>query len=268
MTLLSRALRHLSILHQDLRYTARTLSHSRGFAFTAVLVTALGVGANTAALSVADFVLFRPLPYADAERLWRLCEGPRQGAGWGCMNQLSPASYRDFKQGTTSFESMGVFTGMAANLVGAGEPHRLQGAWVTPELLPMLGVPPVLGRVFDSTSAGGADENTVVLGYELWQSRFGRDPGVLGRTVNLNGVAYEVIGVMPPRFHFTSREVQVWAPLQLQPQDFEDRCNSYLDGVVRLKPGVTEERARADLLAVAYRIAEQFPETNFEMGVS
>src|SRR5688572_4899109 len=187
MTRLFNALaRHSSILRQDLRYTARTLSHSRGFAFTAVLITALGVGANTAALSVADFVLFRPLPYAEPETLWRLCEGPRQGAGWGCMNQLSPANYRDFQSSTTSFESMGVFTGMAANLVGAGEPHRLQGARVTPELLPMLGVAPVLGRVFDSTNAGVPDANTVVLGHGLWQSRFARDPGVLGRTVNLN----------------------------------------------------------------------------------
>src|SRR5687768_13875922 len=117
MTRIIRALTaHLSILRQDLRYTARTLRHSRGFAFTAVLVTALGVGANTAALSVADFVLFRPLPFAEPERLMRLCEGPRTGGGWGCMNQLSPANYRDFKTGTTSFEAMGVYTGSATNL--------------------------------------------------------------------------------------------------------------------------------------------------------
>ena len=259
---------HLSILRQDLHYTARTLSHSRGFAFTAVLITALGVGANTAALSVADFVLFRPLPYADADRLWRLCEGPRTGAGWGCMNQLSPANYLDFRKSTTSFESMGVYTGIATNLVGAGEPQRVPGARVTPELLPMLGVPPVIGRLFDSTNAGVADANTVVLGHELWQSRFGGDPGVLGRTVNLNGVAYQVIGVMPPRFHFPNRDVQVWTPLLFTAADLADRGNSFVDGVVRLKPGVSPERARADLMAVAYRLADQFPETNYEMGIS
>jgi putative ABC transport system permease protein len=269
MTRLFRGLAvHLSILRQDLHYTARTLSHSRGFAFTAVLVTALGVGANTAALSVADFVLFRPLPYRDSESLWRLCEGPREGAGWGCMNQLSPANYRDFKAGTTSFESMGVFTGGAANLVGAGEPQRVQGARVTPELLPMLGVRPVLGRVFDSTNAGEVDANTVVLSHGLWQSRFARDPGVLGRTVNLDGLAYTVIGVMPAGFHFPSREVQVWTPLLFQADDFEDRGNSYVDGVVRLKPGVNEARARADLMAVAFRLADQFPESNYQMGIS
>ena len=259
---------HLAILRQDLRYTARTLRHSRGFAFTAVLVTALGVGANTAALSVADFVLFRPLPFAEPERLMRLCEGPRTGGGWGCMNQLSPANYRDFKAGTTSFEAMGVYTGASTNLVGAGEPQRLAMTRVSPELIPLLGVAPMLGRVFDSTTAGEGDARTVILSYPLWQSQFGRDPAVLGRTVNLNGSSYQVIGVMPPDFHFPSRDVQLWSPLVLRPQDFEDRSNSYLDGVVRLKRGVTVERARADLMAVAYRLADEFPDTNYEMGIS
>jgi predicted permease len=259
---------HAAILGQDLRYTARTLAHSRGFAVTAVLITALGVGANTAALSVADFVLFRPLPFAEPERLMRLCEGPRTGAGWGCMNQLSPANYRDFKTGTTSFEAMGVYTGTATNLVGAGEPQRLAMTLVSPELLPLLGVAPIMGRVFDSTAAGEADERTVVLSYSLWESQFARDRSVIGRTVNLNGASYQVIGVMPPAFHFPNRDVQLWSPLILRPGDFDDRGNSYLDGVVRLRRGVSEATARADLMAVAYRLANDFPDTNFEMGIS
>ena len=96
---------HWAMLVQDLRYTARTLNRSRGFALTAVLVTALGVGANTAAFSVADFVLLRPLPFPEPDSIVRLCEGPRTGAGWGCMNQLSPANYRDFKALNASFET-------------------------------------------------------------------------------------------------------------------------------------------------------------------
>src|SRR5688500_19598667 len=155
MTRLFNALaRHSSILRQDLRYTARTLSHARGFAFTAILVTALGVGANTAALSVADFVLFRPLPFPESERLWRLCEGPRAGGGWGCMNQLSPANYRDFKSQTSSFEGMGAFSRTAVNMVGGGEPQRLSGASVTPEVLPLLGIGPILASVCDAEHGG------------------------------------------------------------------------------------------------------------------
>ena len=109
-----------STLHRPAR-----CNRARGFALTAILVTALGVGANTAAFSVADFVLLRPLPFADPDALVRLCEGPRTGGGWGCMNELSPANYRDFKALSSSFEAMGAFTGSAVNLVGIGEPRRL-----------------------------------------------------------------------------------------------------------------------------------------------
>src|ERR671914_2797922 len=137
---------HWAILVQDLRYTARTLNASRGFAMAAVLVTALGVGANTATFSVADFVLVRPLPFRDPDALVRLCEGPRTGGGWGCNNQLSPANYRDFKSMSASFQAMGAFAGDAVNLVGGGEPRRLAIAPVTSEVLPLLGVPPQLGR--------------------------------------------------------------------------------------------------------------------------
>src|SRR5919107_3417906 len=136
---------HWDILKQDLRYTARTLSRARGFAATVILVTAIGVGANTAAVSVADFVLLRPLPFPAADALVHVCEGPREGGGWGCMNQLSPANYRDLKTMSHSFEDMGVFTGGAVNLVGGAEPRRLPITQVTPEVLPVLGVRPAFG---------------------------------------------------------------------------------------------------------------------------
>src|SRR5262249_44737889 len=149
---------------------------------TAILVTALGVGANTAAFAVADFVLLRPLPYANPDRLTGLCEGPRTGGGWGCMNQLSPANYRDLKTMTSSFQAMGAFAGDAVNLVGAAEPRRIALARITPDVLPLLGVQPILGRPFDTRDD---DRNAVVMSYGLWQSQFGGDPSVLGRTVRL-----------------------------------------------------------------------------------
>jgi hypothetical protein len=136
----------------------RSLRRARGFAFGAIAVIAIGVGANTAAFSVADFVLFRPLAFPDPNALVRLCWGPRTGGGWGCMNQLSPANYRDYKNMTSSFQAMGAYFGNAVNLVGSGEPQRISGAQVTSEVLPLLGVAPLLGRVFDSTSGGAADE--------------------------------------------------------------------------------------------------------------
>ena len=174
---------HWDILKQDLRYTVRTLNRSRGFTLTAVLVTALGVGANTAAFSVADFVLLRPLPFPDPEALVRLCEGPRTGGGWGCMNQLSPANYRDLKNMSSSFQDMGAFASDAVNLVGGSEPRRLAITPVTPEVLPLLGVKPALGRVFESTN----DIGSVVVSDGLWRSQFGGDLGILGRKFTLNG---------------------------------------------------------------------------------
>lgn len=256
---------HWDILQQDLRYTARTLNRARGFALTAILVTALGVGANTAAFSVADFVLLRPLPFPDPDALVRLCEGPRTGGGWGCMNELSPANYRDFKSMSSSFEEIGAFTSDAVNLVGVGEPRRLVITPVTPEVLPLLGVRPVLGRVFGSRSD---DISAAVISYGLWQSQFGGSTGVLGRKVNLNGAPYTIIGVTPPAFYFPSRDVQMWTLLTFREEDFANRTNTYIQAVARLNQGVTFEQARAELSLLADRLGRDYPETNSETGVS
>ena len=256
---------HWDILKQDLRYTYRTLNRSRAFALTAIVVTALGVGANTAAFSVADFVLLRALPFADPDALVRLCEGPRTGGGWGCMNELSPANYRDFKALSSSFEAMGAFTGGAVNLVGVGEPRRLAITPVTTDVLPLLGVTPVIGRVFEAREE---DRSAVVISYGLWQSQFGADPSVLGQTVHLDGVPHTIIGVMPRAFYFPAREVQLWTALTFQDEDYADRTNSYIHAVARLKPSVTFEQARADLEVIAGRLARDYPDTNAETGIS
>jgi predicted permease len=257
---------HWDILKQDLRYTARTLTRARGFALTAILVTAIGVGANTAAVSVADLVLLRPLPFPAADALVQVCEGPREGGGWGCMNQLSPANYRDLKTMSRSFEAMGVFTGGAVNLVGGAEPRRLPITQVTPEVLPVLGVHPIIGRTFDAHSP--SDINAIVIGYGLWQSQFGGNPGVLGQKVNLDGAPYTIIGVMPRGFYFPAREAQLWTYLNLRAEDFADRTNSFVIAVGRLKPGVTFEQARTELSMLAEQLGRQYPDTNAETGVS
>ena len=250
---------------QDLRYTARTLNRARGFALTAILITALGVGANTAAFSVADFVLLRSLPFPDPDTLVRLCEGPRTGGGWGCMNQLSPANYRDLKAMSSSFEDMGAFANDSVNLVGGEQPRRLEITPVTPEVLPLLGVKPALGRVFEP---GDEDASAVVISHGLWQSQFGGDPAVLGRTINLNGAPYTIIGVMPPTFYFPSRDKQLWTALTLRAENFDNRNNNYIEAVGRLKPGVTFEQARTELVLLAARLARDYPQTNAETSVS
>jgi predicted permease len=263
---------HWELLVQDLRYTARTLNGSRGFAIAAILVTALGVGANTATFSVADFALFRPLPYRNPEQLVRLCEGPKEGGGWGCMNQLSPANYRDVENSaTTAFESWGAFVGSAVNLVGKGEPVRIPGVQVTPGLLPLLGVPPLLGRLFDTTRAGVAaasDANSVVISHSLWQTQLGSDDRILGTKLQLNGNPYVVIGVMPPGFRYPGDGVHVWRQLILPDSAYRDRGDSWLDGVARLRGGATFEQGRAELATIFARMQREFPESNAETGFS
>jgi predicted permease len=261
-------LAHAAILRQDLRYTARTMSRSRGFVATVVLVTALGVGANTATFSVADFVLLRPLPFPEPNALVRLCEGPREGGGWGCMNELSPANYRDAAAMTTKVRAWGAFTGADVNLVGIGEPVRIPAAAVTPEVLPILGVRPLLGRIFDAAGADHRNTGSVVLSFGLWQSQFGSDPDVLGKTIRLDDTPRVIIGVMPPGFHFPDRGAQLWTPLVLREEDFANRANTYLQAVGRLAPDATFEQARAELAFVAARLAREHPETNAETGFS
>ncbi|HEX6133091.1 MAG TPA: ABC transporter permease [Longimicrobiales bacterium] len=259
---------HVEMLGQDLRYTARTLRRAPGFALTAILVTAIAVGANTAAFSVADFVLLRPLPFPEPETLVRLCAGPRTGpVGWGCNNQLSPADYRDFRDQTSSFAALGAYMRDAVNLVDGGEPARVPTAFVTSEVLPLVGVRPLLGT-WHEPDADATSMPTVVIGHGLWQSRFGGDRNVLGRIVGLDGAAHAVVGVMPPEFRFPGRDVQLWTPLRLVEADFEDRGNNYLEAVGRLADGVTFEQARADLDVIVERLARAYPETNEETGVS
>jgi putative ABC transport system permease protein len=258
---------HWDLLRQDLAYALRTIRRSPLFAGTVVIVTALGVGANTAAFSVADFVLVQPLPFRDPDNVVRLCAGPREGGGWGCNNQLTPAAYRDYRDQNSTLGVLGAFQNDATNLVGGGEPQRLQIARLTPEVFPALGVAPLLGGVF---GVGGADdERAAVLGYGLWQSRFGGDPTVLGKSVSLDGEPHVVVAVMPQSFYFPNRSTQLWTPLHLTEEDFQEYANNYLEAVGRLREGVTFEDARADLLGVVERLRRERSDVyDAEAGIS
>jgi len=252
---------HWDILRQDLRYTLRALRQSPGFAMTAVLVVALGVGANTAAFSVADFVLIRPLPFPEPDRLVRLWE---QTPGY--QMELSPGNYKDWKAGAKSFESMGAYVSSAVNLTGSGEPRRIQASRVTFDLLSTLGVKPYSGRGF--VAADTVDGRAIVISYDLWQTQFGREPTVLGKRVDLDGSPYTIIGVMPPDFHYPSRSIQLWRTLQFAASDLVTRNDNYVDVVGRLRHGATLEQARAELGVIATRLERQFPVENEKTGAA
>ena len=256
---------HWQIARRDLHYSLRSLWRSPGFALTAILLITIGIGANAAIFTLADFVLIRPLPLPHPDRLVEVWEKHK---GYSHM-ELSPANYRDFKVPSTSFEGLGAYTNLTSkNLVGVGEPVRIDGATVTGSLFGVLGKPAWIGRTFtDHDDAPGAP-GTVVLSYSLWQGEFGGDAGVLGKTIYLDGEPYAVIGVMPADFNFPSRETGFWTTFRFEEDAYKERDNNYLIGIGRLKPGVSLEQARTELSLIASRLQQQYPKENEGVGAN
>ncbi|HEX6322742.1 MAG TPA: ABC transporter permease, partial [Vicinamibacterales bacterium] len=250
---------HLDILRQDVTYTFRTLRRSPAFAITAVLLTALGIGATTAAFAIADHVLVRPLPFRDPDRLIRFQGSDREQGGW---NDLSPGNFRDLVARSTSIESAAAYTAISANLVGHGAPLRLDGQAATGELFDVLGVHAALGRVFTRDDQRDSAPNVMVLSHAAWQTHFGRDQSVVGRALTVNGEPYIVIGVMPDGFMFPDRRTEFWSVLKFAPDAFEDRANTYLFTVARLREGRTIQQAGAELDVICRDLERQFPEEN------
>jgi predicted permease len=246
---------HWDILRQDLRYTARTLARAPGFTAVAILVLALGIGANTAVFSVTDFVLIRPLPFPSPDRLVALWE---KLPGYTHM-ELSPANYRDWKRMNTVFEDMAAVTTWQVNLIGQGAPERIKGALVTGNLFAVLRVQPLLGRPITPSDDRESAPHTVVLSYGLWQRAFGGDAGVLGQKVNLGGTPHIVIGIMPPQFSFPDQEVDFWAPFEFPEMAFADRNNNLLNCVGRLRDGVSLQQAGAEMNVLADQLRRQYP---------
>ncbi len=199
---------HLDILRQDLRHTVRSLSRSSGFALTAILVAALGVGATTATFSILDHALLRPLPFPEPDRLVRLWQD-QTFRGYPQM-EVSPPNFRDWQRMSRSFEAIGASHGASGNLVGHGEPRRLEGEAVTHELLPLLGTAPALGRLFSAADDGPGAPGTMLLSDALWKTQFGGDPSVIGRSIRLDDEPFTIIGVMPPSFAYPSRVTRFW----------------------------------------------------------
>jgi putative ABC transport system permease protein len=255
---------HWDILRQDLRYTARTLARAPGFTAVAILVLALGIGANTAVFSVTDYVLIRPLPFPSPDRLVKLWETL---PGYRHM-ELSPVGYRDWRRMNRVFEDMGAITTQELNLIGQGAPERIKGAFVTGNLLSVLGVQPWLGRPFAPSDDRDGAPRTAILSYGLWQRAFGGDAGALGRKIDLDGMAYAVIGIMPPQFRFPNQEVELWVPFAFPEDAYADRNNNYLEGVGRLRDGVSLRQARAEMDVIAGQLRRQFPKELEHAGAS
>jgi predicted permease len=255
----------VSDLRQDLRYAARNLVRSPGFAAVAVLIVGLGVGASTAVFSVVDALLLRSLPFREPERLVWIAN---TGEGGGLSSVTSRTSnLRDWRRLASSFDSLtgyfAFFDYGSYVLTGTGEPERLVGVGVARDFLEVLGVPPLLGRNFVEEEGVWNGPRAVILSHGFWQRRFGADPGVVGESVTLNGEATPVVGVLPPSFDFASvfapgSRVDFLTPFAIS--DETDRWGNTLSVVGRLAPGHTPESAQADLDLVNGRLRAAEPD--------
>src|SRR2546423_2866913 len=251
-----------------LRFALRQLRKTPGFTFIAVLTLALGIGANTAIFSVIYAVLLQPLPYPDGDRIVILTESdPNQP-------QISVAypDYVDWKRDNTVFENIAVSRRESYNLSGleGRAPEQASGALVTGNFFKVIGLQPQVGRVFTEEEDHVGGPMVSVISDKLWQRVFNRDPSVLGKTVNLGNQPYTIVGVMPPQM-FSPRTVDVWFPLTRRTDDqmWQNRDNHPgLFGWARLKPGVSVDKALAEMKEIASRLAQQYPRSNKGVSVT
>ena len=240
----------MSTLLQDLRYAFRSFRKSPGFTFTALLTVALGVGANTAIFSVVNGVLLRPLPLGEPERV--VLVGHRY-TKIHLETGVSAIGFRFYHDQNRVFEKSAAFTGWEANLANGGAPERLVGQRATSEYFAALGIRPILGRAFtaDEEQVGGAGDKVVILSEALWARDFGRDRGILNRTIVVNGEAHVVVGVVPNGFQFGTDAVAIWKPLAFTPDQVSGCWGcEWLGMVARLKPGVGMPAVEGDLARI------------------
>jgi putative ABC transport system permease protein len=242
---------------QDLRYGARMLLKNPGFTLIAIITLSLGVGANTAIFSVINGVLLSALPYPQPEQLAMVwCDNRRQGIP---DDITSYPNFVDWRDRNKTFQGMAGVTSDRYNLTGTGEPEEIRGATVSINFFQLIGVNPMLGRVFTAEEEQPGRDRVVVLSHSLWRRRFGGDPGVLNKTISLSDEPYVVVGIMPPGFQFPEN-TEIWGPLAPDEGMRGARFGFFLPVVGRLKPGVTRAQAQADLDVVANQIEKQFPD--------
>jgi putative ABC transport system permease protein len=256
------------MLRHDLRYAVRGLIKRPGFTSVAVATLALGIGANTAIFSVANAVLLRPLPYPGADRVARV-RGINVGTGQ--PGNLSPMDFLDIEQRARRFERIAAYNNYAdATLTGTGEPERIAGTRVTAEFLAVFKVAPQRGRDFRREDDVPGASPVAILAHGLWQRRFARDSSIVGRTIHLNGVPTEVVGVLPPGFRHpfpeNSREPDVYVPFRLDRKE-NNRGGHYLQAVGRLRAGASFADGQADLAAIAADLASAYPASNLGRSV-
>jgi putative ABC transport system permease protein len=251
----------MNTILQDIRYGLRSLWKRPGFTAIAVLTLALGIGANSAIFSVVNAIVLRPLPYRDSQELMAI---------WGNLHktgleeiEVSAPELKDFREQSKAFAQVSAYTTQGFNLTGLDAPERLSGTLVTANMFTTLGVEPQRGRNFLPHEDQEGSSEVVLLSNGIWHRRFGGDPGIVNKTINLDGRQTTVVGVMPANFHFPDKETEIWVPLTI-PADLlteNNRGSHFLDVIARLRPGVTKAQAQAEMDTVTARLSEEHHST-------
>lgn len=251
-------------LAQDLRYALRRLAHNPGFAALVILTLGLGIGANTAMFSVVDAVLLRPLPFRDSDRLLQLYETESAEGHFPLTGQ----DYLDWRSQNRTFEDLALYSyQQSMNASGSGEPERVHVVETQANFFTMLGVPPARGRAFVEGEDQAGHNRVVLLSYGFWQTHFGGQESVVGKSMQLNGAAYEVVGVMPAWYRIPGA-ADLWVPIDMSPKYLGVRGSHHLRALGRLKAGVTAAQGEADLKAIAAQLEKQFLESNEKVGAA
>ena len=253
------------MLMQDVRYAVRSLLKNRGFTAIAVACLALGIGVNSTIFSVVDGVILRPYPYPDADQIFVISStNQKEGITRG---GLSYADFKDLRDSSSTIQTMAAFTERSLTIAdGTSDPERFLGSTVSWTLFHLLGTPPIEGRNFNADDDKPGAEPVVLLGYDIWERRYQRDRGVIGRAININGRPHTVIGVMQPKFMFPETS-KLWVPIT-DYQEVAPRNGRGVQVFARLKPGITIQQADTDLRALATRLASSYPATNENWGVT
>jgi putative ABC transport system permease protein len=258
----ARGVHFLETFVQDLRYGFRMLRKSPGFAAIAIVTLALGIGANTAIFSYVNAWLIKPLPFPQADRLMVLLSHDTK-KGWTSNGITSSADYFDYEKQNSSFEQLVPWTSWYFNLTSDGPPDRVLGGLVGWNFFQTLGAQPLLGRTFLPQESQPASSHVAIISRGLWESRFAADPRIIGRVVTVQGETYTIVGVMPANFQFSLMGISnMWAPLAMDDKQRNDRGASWFSAFGRLRPGVTQQQAGADLAAISSRLEKLYPQTN------
>ncbi len=249
-------------LFRNMRYGIRSLLRTPGFALTIVLTLALGTGANTAVFSAINAVLLRPLPFPGADRLVQIAQTQQRSSEFG----IAPGRLEDWNEQNSTLEAITGYYAEDVSDTSGDIPARVRRARVAPRFFEVWGTAPAMGRVLSPADHQEGAASVVVIGDRYWRSRLNADPNVLGKEIRIEAAAFSIVGVMPASFRFPDRNVDLWFPQTYDPITSNRRATWYT-GIGRLKPGVTLERARADLDVVQAQLARQYPNTDREIGV-